>query len=52
MRFKPDFDECSARIPVRFRHHNIEYEKHRTVKGHWKTPEERWLDVDAAFFCL
>jgi hypothetical protein len=56
--FKPDFDMCLARIyawyeqriidrpPMRFHHHNIEYEKHRTVKGPWKTPEERWLDVD------
>ena len=55
--FKPDFDKCLARIyawyeqriidrpPVRFLHHNIEYEKHRTVKGPWKTSEERWLDV-------
>jgi hypothetical protein len=58
IKFKPDFDMCLARIyawyeqriidrpPVRFHHHNIEYEKHRTVKGPWKTPEERWLDVD------
>jgi len=42
---KPDFNECLARIeawydqkiidrpPVRFHHHNIEYEKHRAVKG-------------------
>jgi len=56
--FKPDFDICLARIyawyeqriidrpPVRFLHHNIEYEKNRTVKGSWKTTEERWLDVD------
>jgi len=56
--FKPDFDMCMARIyawyeqhiidrpPVRFLHHDIEYEKHRTVKGPWKTSEERWLDVD------
>ena len=56
--FKPDFDMCLARIyawyeqriidrlPVRFLHHDIEYEKHRTVKGPWKTSEERWLDVD------
>jgi hypothetical protein len=34
------------RPPVRFLHHDIEYEKHRTVKGPWKTSEERWLDVD------
>jgi hypothetical protein len=56
--FKPDFDTCMARInawyeqriidrpPVRFFHHDIEYEKHRTVKGPWKTIEDRWLDVD------
>ena len=57
-RFKPDFDECIARIyawyeqriidrvPVRFHHHNIEYERRRTVEGSWRSPEERWLDVD------
>jgi len=56
--WKPDFDECLARIeawyeqkvldrpPVRFSHHNIEYERHRTVQGPWKTPKERWLDVE------
>lgn len=56
--FKPDFDECMARIyawyeqkivdrpPVRFHHHNVEYERHRVVEGPWKTAEERWLDVD------
>jgi hypothetical protein len=55
---KPDFDESVARIyawynqtiidrvPVRFYHHNMEYEQHRTIKGPWKTAEERWLDVD------
>jgi len=55
---KPDFDECMARIyawydqkvldrpPVRFHHHNVEYERHRTVEGPWKTAEQRWLDVD------
>ena len=55
---KPDFDECMARIyawydqrvvdrpPVRFHHHNIEYEKHRNVKGPWKTATERWLDSE------
>ena len=55
---KPDFDECLARIyawceqtiidrpPVRFHHHNIEYERHRTVDGPWATAEERWLDVE------
>ncbi len=57
-RCKPDFDECMARIyawyeqrlldrpPVRFHHHNVEYERHRSVDGPWKTAEERWLDVD------
>jgi len=55
---KPDFDECIARIyawydqriidrpPVRFHHHNVEYEKHRAIAGPWKTPEQRWLDPD------
>jgi len=56
--FKPDLDECIARIyawyeqkitdrpPVRFHHHNIEYERHRAAEGAWKTHEERWLDVE------
>lgn len=56
--FKPDFDECMARIcawydqrivdrpPVRFHHHNIEYERYRAVKGPWQSPEEKWMDVD------
>jgi hypothetical protein len=56
--WKPDFEECVERIhawyeqkivdrpPVRFHHHNIEYERHRTIQGPWKTIEERWLDVD------
>jgi hypothetical protein len=55
---KPDFDECIARIyawydqkiidrpPVRFHHHNVEYERHRAIAGPWKTAEERWLDLD------
>lgn len=55
---KPDFDECLARIyawyeqkiidrpPVRFHHHNVEYERHRTVDGPWTTAEERWLDAE------
>ena len=55
---KPDFDECLARVyawykqtiidrpPVRFHHHNIEYERHRTVEGPWATAEDRWLDVE------
>ncbi|MCX6867315.1 MAG: hypothetical protein NTV46_14035 [Verrucomicrobia bacterium] len=55
---KSDFDECIARIyawydqkiidrpPVRFHHHNVEYEKHRAIAGPWKTAEERWLDLD------
>ena len=54
---KPDINECLARIyawyeqkiidrpPVRFHHHNIEYERHRTVSGPWATQEERWLDA-------
>jgi len=58
MRFKPDFDECMARIyawyeqkktdrvPVRFHHHNIEYERHRTVDGPWDSVEDRWFDVE------
>ena len=56
--YKPDIDICLARIyawynqqiidrpPVRFHHHNIEYERFRTMKGPWETPEQRWLDVD------
>jgi hypothetical protein len=55
---KPDFNECIARIyawydqkiidrvPVRFHHHNIEYERHRVAEGPWKTATERWFDVD------
>jgi len=56
--YKPDFDECVSRIyawyeqkildrvPVRFHHHNVEYERFRVVKGPWETAEDRWLDVD------
>ena len=56
--YKSDFDECFARVnawyeqkivdrpPVRFHHHNIEYERHRTVAGPWATAEDRWLDVE------
>lgn len=55
---KPDFDECIARIyawyeqqlvdrpPIRFHHHNIEYERHQVAEGTWKTHEQRWLDVE------
>jgi hypothetical protein len=55
---KPDFDECLARVyawyehriidrpPVRFHHHNVEYERHRTVAGPWRSAKERWLDVE------
>ena len=55
---KPDFDECMARVyawyeqkivdrpPVRFHHHNVEYERYRTIAGPWKTAGQRWLDVD------
>ncbi len=55
---KPDMEECLARVeawyehkvldraPVRFSHHNIEYERHRSVEGPWKSPAERWLDVE------
>ena len=55
---KPDINECLERVyawyeqkiidrpPVRFHHHNIEYERHRTVSGPWATEEDRWLDVD------
>jgi len=55
---KPDINECLERIyawydqkiidrpPVRFHHHNIEYERHRTVSGPWPTDEDRWLDVE------
>jgi len=34
------------RPPVRFHHHNMQYERHRTVKGPWINVEERWLDVE------
>jgi hypothetical protein len=55
---KPDFDECLARIyawyeqrlsdrpPVRFHHHNVEYERQRTAAGPWNTARQRWLDVE------
>jgi len=55
---KPDFEECMARVhawygqrvldrpPVRFHHHNMEYERRRTVEGPWRSPRERWMDVD------
>lgn len=55
---KPDFPECLARVeawyvqdrldrpPVRFHHHNLEYERCRTVQGPWRTARERWMDVD------
>jgi hypothetical protein len=55
---KPDFDECIARIyawyeqrivdrpPVRFHHHNVEYEQHRTVAGPWRSARQRWMDVE------
>jgi hypothetical protein len=55
---KPDFDECIARVyawyeqrmvdrpPVRFHHHNVEYERHRTVAGPWADARQRWMDVE------
>ncbi len=58
VRAKPDFDECMARIyawyeqevtdrvPVRFHHHNIEYERSRVIEGEWETVEDRWRDVE------
>ncbi len=58
MRFKPDFDECMARIyawyeqrvidrvPVRFHHHNMQYERARVVDGSWESIDERWFDVE------
>ncbi len=58
LRCKPDLGECLARIdawygqriidrpPLRFHHHNIDYERHRKVAGPWATVEQRWLDVD------
>jgi hypothetical protein len=58
LQYKPDFDQCIERIyawynqriidrpPVRFLHHEDEYEKLRTVEGPWKTDEDRWLDVE------
>ena len=53
---KPDVDECLARIdawyeqaiidrpPVRFHHHNVEYERRRTLAGPWQSAQERWMD--------
>jgi hypothetical protein len=29
------------RPPIRFHHHNIEYERHRTVAGPWKKATAR-----------
>lgn len=58
MKLKPDFDECINRIyawyeqeivdrvPVRFHHHNMQYESSRVVHGSWENSEARWLDVD------
>jgi hypothetical protein len=58
LRSKPDFDECMARIyawyeqkvidraPVRFHHHNVEYERSRVVEGPWESVEDRWSDVE------
>jgi len=58
MESKPDFDESMARInawydqkwidrpPVRFFHHNKEYEQHRIDKGHWTNAEARWMDAE------
>jgi hypothetical protein len=55
---KPDFDDCLARIyawyeqrivdrpPVRFHHHNVEYERRRTIVGPWQDTRQRWLDVE------
>ena len=57
-RCKPDFDECIARVyawyeqklidrpPVRFHHHNMQYEPSRVVAGAWDTAEARWFDVE------
>jgi hypothetical protein len=55
---KPDFDDCIARVyawyeqrivdrpPVRFHHHNVEYERQCTVAGPWRIAKERWMDVE------
>jgi hypothetical protein len=55
---KPDLDECVARIdawyeqkridrpPVRFYHHNKEYEQHRIGEGRFTNPEARWMDTE------
>ena len=55
---KPDFDQCMARVyawyeqrildrpPVRFHHHNVEYERQRTVVGPWPNARQRWMDVE------
>ena len=34
------------RPPVRFHHHNVEYERRRTVAGPWKDRRQRWMDVE------
>ncbi len=34
------------RPPVRFHHHNVQYERHRSVEGPWATAQERWLDIE------
>ena len=54
---KPDFDECIARVyawyeqrildrpPVRFHHHNVEYERHARSSARGRI-RQRWMDVE------
>ncbi len=56
--YKPDLDECVVRIhawyeqkwidrpPVRFYHHNKEYEQHRIGEGSFTSAEARWMDTE------
>ncbi|MEI7901380.1 MAG: hypothetical protein WCK89_14115 [bacterium] len=58
LEYKPDFAACMARVnawyeqkridrpPVRFHHHNVEYERHRICKGIWPSAEARWMDTE------
>jgi hypothetical protein len=56
--FKPDFDECMARVYawyerrlvdrplVRFLYSGEDYKRSRIVPGPWQSARERWLDAD------
>ena len=34
------------RVPVRFAHHNMQYESRRVVEGAWDSAEARWFDAE------